>query len=229
MEHTNKRYGQELSDLRAKLIQMGYFVVDQIDGAMRSLSEHDVGSARIIIDHDTNVNRMDIEIEDLCLRLLALHQPAARDLRLITAAMKITTELERVGDRAVGICEGVHNSGGHDSIVAHAEILQMGSLASAMLRDSLTAFSRADGAVARRVLQEGDRKFDRLYSQAFARLLTSTEGEPESIAHDTRLAVLSKDLNEISEHATNIAEVVMFMVDGKEIMHMDLHERCANK
>ena len=165
----------------------------------------------------------------MCLRLLALHQPAASDLRLITAAMKISTELERIGDRAVGICEAVHDDGQGDSIAAHAEILRMGSLASAMLRDSMTAFSGANTSTARRVLEEEDREFDSLYSKAFVRLLTSMERGPESIAHDTRLAVLAKELNEICGHATNIAEVVMFMVDGREIMHMDMHERRASK
>jgi phosphate transport system protein len=146
----------------------------------------------------------------MCLQFLALHQPVARDLRLITAAMKITTELERIGDRAVNICEGVHNREERDPVTSHAEISKMGTLALAMVRDSLAAFSKADSSVAKGVFEK-DKQFDALYGEVFAQLKASIAEDPARFAHDIKLAFLSKDLNEISEHATNIAEVVMFM------------------
>jgi phosphate transport system protein len=223
MEHTDKQFDLELSNLRAKLSQMGDTVIAQIDSALGCLSEHDVRGTRVIIERDLNVNRMDIELEEMCLQLLALHQPVAGDLRLITAAMKITTELERIGDRVVNICEAVHDRDQRDPVASHAEVSQMGELALAMVRGSLTAFSRVDSSVAKRVFDKDD-EFDALYGAVFAKL-TSVGKEPDRVAHDTKLAFLSKDLNEISEHATNIAEVVMFLVDGKEIAHMDIHER----
>ncbi len=223
MEHTHKKLDLELSDLRTKLSQMGDMVIAQIDRALGCLSEHDVRGTHVIIQRDINVNRMDIDLDEMCLQLLALHQPVAGDLRLITAVMKITTELERIGDRVVNICEAVHDRDERDPVMSHAEVSQMGALSLAMVRGSLTAFSRADSSVAKRVFEK-DKEFDALYGAVFAKL-TSMAKDPDRVAHDTKLAFLSKDLNEISEHATNIAELVMFMVDGKEISHMDMHER----
>ncbi len=225
MEHTDKQFDPELFNLRTKLSQMGDMVMAQLDQALGCLSEHHVHGTRVIIEHDIDVNRMDIDLEEMCLQLLALHQPVAGDLRLITAVMKITTELERIGDRVVNICEAVHDRDKRDPLTSHAEVSQMGALALAMVRGSLMAFSRADSSVAKRVFEK-DNEFDALYGAVFAKL-TSAAKDPDRVAHDTKLAFLSKDLNEISEHATNIAEVVMFIVDGKEISHMDMHERRA--
>src|ERR1700726_3641651 len=129
MEHTDKQFDLELSSLRTKLSQMGDMAMAQLDQALGGLSEHDVHGARVIIEHDINVNRMDIDLEEMCLQLLALHQPVAGDLRLITAVMKITTELERIGDRVVDVCGAVHNRDGRDSADSHGEISRMGPLA----------------------------------------------------------------------------------------------------
>jgi phosphate transport system protein len=228
MEHTNKRYDQELSALSVKLSEMGDLVVSRLETALRAFAEHDLEAARAIIERDVDLNRMDIEIEESCLQLLALHQPAARDLRLIAAAMMTATELERLGDRGVNICEEVTAPDAQDSIPADPEVLRMGDLALAMVRAGIEAFSRTDRSAVARVMQM-DKEFDALYSEAFPRIVTSLAKDSERIARDTKLAFLAKDLNEISEHATNIAELVIFMVDGKEIMHMDMHERRASK
>jgi phosphate transport system protein len=224
MQHTHKNFDLELSDLRAKLTQMGDLVVAQIESALACLSDHDVSGTRMIIEQDSNVNRMDIDLEEMCVQFLALHQPVAGDLRRITSATKISTELERIGDRVVNICEAVHDPDEPDPVTAHAEVSQMGALALTMVRDSMTAFSRMDSSHAKRVFEK-DKEFDALYGEAFAKLTASLAKDPDRVGHNTKLAFLSKDLNEISEHATNIAEVVMFMVDGKEITHMDMHER----
>jgi phosphate transport system protein len=228
MEHTHKNIDLELSDLRTKLSQMGDLVIAQIEGALVCLSEHDVRGTSMIIEQDINVNRMDIDLEEMCLQFLALHQPVAGDLRLIAAAMKITSELERIGDRVVNICEAVHDRDERDPATSHAEVRQMGTLALAMVRDSVTAFSRADSSLAQRVFEK-DKEFDAVYGEVFSELTASLAKDSGRIAHDAKLAFLSKDLNEISEHATNIAEVVMFMVEGKEITHMDMHERRARR
>jgi phosphate transport system protein len=227
MEHEHKKFELELSDLRTKLSHMGGLVIEQMERALGCLSDHDVRGTRGIIERDNNVNRMDIDLEETCLQLLALHQPVAGDLRFITAVMKITTELERIGDRVVDVCDFVHNRAGHDPVESHAEIAEMGAIATAMVRNSIGAFCQADTSLAKEVFHE-DREFDALYSNVFSKLMAWAK-EPKRIAHDTKLAFLSKDLNEISEHATNIAEVVMFMVGGKEITHMDLHERRATR
>jgi phosphate transport system protein len=224
MEHTHKNFDLELSDLRSKLSQMGDLVVAQMESALACLSEHDVRGTRMIIEQDSNVNRMDIDLEEMCLQFLALHQPVAGDLRRITAAMKISTELERIGDRVVNICEAVHDLDEPDPVTSHAGVSRMGTLALTMVRDSLAAFSRSDSSLAKRVFEK-DKEFDALYGEAFAKITASLAKDPDGVAHNSKLAFLSKDLNEISEHATNIAEAVMFMVDGKEITHMDMHER----
>jgi phosphate transport system protein len=224
MEHKHKTFHLELSELRTRVNRMGDLVIGQLERALVCLKEHDVGDARIIIEQDINVNRMDIEVEETCLQFLALHQPVAGDLRFITAAMRITTELERIGDRVVNICEAVAYGGAHDSVPIDTQVLKTGTLAAAMVRDAMTAFSRSDAALVNPVW-ERDKEFDALYSRVFPSLITSSAKDSGRIARDAKLALLSKDLNEISEHATNIAEMVMFMVEGKELSHMDKHER----
>ena len=228
MEHEHKKFDIELSELRTKLNKMGDLVIAQIEAALTCLSEHDVRGTRPIIESDIDVNRMDIDLEETCLQFLALHQPVAGDLRLITATMKITTELERIGDRVVNLCEAVHDREEGDQATSHAEVLQMGALALAMVRDSVMAFVQADIALARRVFEK-DKEFDALYGEVFAKLTASLAKDSGRVAHDAKMAFWSKDLNEISEHATNIAEAVLFMIEGKEITHMDMHERRARR
>ena len=225
MEHKHKKLDLELSDLRAKLNQMGTVVIEQMERALGCLNDHDVRGTRVIVERDLNVNRLDIDLEEMCLQFLALHQPVAGDLRLVTTVMKIATELERIGDRLVDVCGAVHERSDRDSIEFHNELARIGALAIAMVRDSLLAFSQADTALAHGVFRK-DREFDALFSDVFSRLMASPK-ESAKTEHETRLAFLSKDLNEIAEHATNIAEAVTFMVEGKEITHMDLHERRA--
>jgi phosphate transport system protein len=226
MEHSLKKFDVELDDLRINLGRMGELVVGQIDDAMRALAAHDIGAARTTIEHDLGVNRMDIEIEDQCLRLLALHQPVANDLRVVAAALKIATELERIGDRAVNICEAIHAPGEQDPIESHTEISKMGDLVTAMVRAAIASFLRTDASQAKQVIEK-DKEFDALYSAALPRLMAFTNQNPQGFTHEAKLAFLAKDVNELSEHATNIAELVIFMVEGKEITHMDMHERRA--
>jgi phosphate transport system protein len=225
MEHTLKKFDVELSELRTRVGRMGEFAIEQLANALRALAEHDVQATRAIVERDVNLNRMDIDLEEMCMQYLALQQPVAGDLRLVAAAMKITTELERIGDRVVNLCEAVHELDGRDGAGSHAAIERMGTLATAMVRDSLSAFCSADSSLAKRVFDQ-DKDFDALYSDTFRKLVASVARGP--VSHDLEMAFLCRDLNEISEHATNIAELVMFMVDGKEIAHMDMHERRAS-
>ncbi|HEY2485575.1 MAG TPA: phosphate signaling complex protein PhoU [Candidatus Binataceae bacterium] len=224
MEHKHKTFHLELAELRTKVSEMGELVIEQLERALVCLKEHNVSDARTITERDINVNRMDIEVEEICLQVLALHQPVAGDLRFITAAMKITTELERIGDRVVNICEAVANGDAPDPVSTDAQVLQISKLATGMVSDAMAAFSRSDAALVKSVWEK-DKEFDDLYSHVFPNLITSLAKDPERIARDAKLALLSKDLNEISEHATNIAEMVMFMVEGKELSHMDRYER----
>jgi phosphate transport system protein len=224
MEHKHKTFHLELAELRTKVSEMGELVIEQLERVLVCLKEHNVTDARTITERDTNVNRMGIDVEEMCLQFLALHQPVAGDLRFITAAMKITTELERIGDRVVNICEAVANGDAPDPVSTDAQVLQISKLATGMVRDAMAAFSRSDAALVKSVWEK-DKEFDDHYSHVFPNLITSLAKDPERIARDAKLALLSKDLNEISEHATNIAEMVMFMVEGKELSHMDRYER----
>jgi phosphate transport system protein len=178
MEHTHKKLDLELSDLRTRLSQMGGLVIEQMERALGCLSEHDSRGTRIIIERDINVNRMDIDLEETCLQFVALHQPVAGDLRFITAVMKITTELERIGDRVVDVCDAVHNRDDRDSVESHAEISRMGALATAMVRDSMMAFSQAETSLAKGVFHK-DKEFDALYCDVFSRLMCSAKAPEE--------------------------------------------------
>lgn len=206
---------------------MGELALDQLKSALRDLTSHNVSNARSLIERDASINRMDVEIEERCLQLLALHQPVAADLRTVAAAIKITTELERVGDRVVNICEAIHGREEDDAVAAHAEIAEMGAMAATMIADSVAAFTQHDAAMARRVFAT-DKKFDALYGAAFPRVIAIRSADTAKAAQEAKLAFLLRDLNEISEHATNIAEAVIFMVVGKDLTHMDLHERRSN-
>jgi phosphate transport system protein len=140
MEHKHKTFHLELAELRTKVSEMGELVIEQLERALVCLKKHNVSDARTITERDINVNRMDIDVEEICLQVLALHQPVAGDLRFITAAMKITTELERIGDRVVNICEAVANGDAPDPVSTDAQVLQISKLATGMVRDAMAAF-----------------------------------------------------------------------------------------
>jgi phosphate transport system protein len=129
MEPKHKTFRLELAELRTKVSEMGELVIEQLERALVCLKEHNVSDARTTTERDINVNRMDIDVEETCLQFLALHQPVAGDLRFITAAMKITTELERIGDRVVNICEAVADGDAPDPVSTDAQVLQISKLA----------------------------------------------------------------------------------------------------
>jgi phosphate transport system protein len=143
MEHKHKTFHLELAELRTKVSEMGELVIEQLERVLVCLKEHNVTDARTITERDTNVNRMDIDGEGMCLQFLALHQPVAGDLRFITAAMKITTELERIGDRVVNICEAVASGDAPDPVSTDVQVLQISKLAMGMVRDAMAAFHEA--------------------------------------------------------------------------------------
>jgi phosphate transport system protein len=158
MEHKHKTFHLELAELRTKVSEMGELVIEQLERVLVCLKEHNVSDARTITERDTNVNRMDIDVEEICLQFLALHQPVAGDLRFITAAMKITTELERIGDRVVNICEAVANGDAPDPVSTDAQVLRASKLATGMVRDAMAAFSRSDAALVKSVWEK-DKEF----------------------------------------------------------------------
>jgi len=220
LQHTNRQYEEELRNLRTSLLQMGGLVERQIANAVQSLVERDSELARRTIARDAEVNRMDIDIDALCIRLLALRQPAASDLRFITTGLKITTDLERIGDMAVNICERVLELNHEPVLKPYIDIPRMATLAQSMVKDSLDAFVNNDTELAEQVIARDD-EVDQLNYQIFRELLSYMAEEPRTISRATRVLFVSKYLERIADHATNIAEMVVFMVKGKTIRHMD--------
>jgi len=218
--HIDRHYDEELKELRHLLLEMGGFVEKQIDDAMRALIDRDDEFARLIIERDRTVNRMDVQIDDLCLRLLALHQPAARDLRLITTALKITTDLERAGDMAENIAERVIELSREPQLKPLIDLPRMAAIAQGMLRQALDAFVREDADLALQVCHQDD-AVDQLTDQVLRELLTFMMEDPHTISRGLRLIFVSKYIERLADHATNIAEMVIFMVKGKSIRHLD--------
>ena len=218
--HTDRTYEQELARLRTSVLEMGGLVEEQIAQAIRALVDRDEALARSTVARDHTVNRLDVEIDDLCLKLLALHQPAARDLRLITTALKITTDLERIGDMAEHIAERALELAAELPLKPFIDIPRMADLARDMLHRSLDAFVREDTDLALGVCAADD-AIDKLHEQLFRELLTFIAEDPKTVSRAMRLLFVSKCLERVGDHATNIAEMVIFMVKGRSIRHLD--------
>ena len=219
MEHTDKRYEEELKKLREEILYMGGMVEDQIQKSIKSLVERDSKLAELIIERDHEVNRLDVDIDDICVRLLALHQPAGRDLRFITTGLKITTDLERIGDMAVNICERALELNQEPQLKPYIDIPRMARVAQRMIRESLDALVREDTDLALKVCKD-DEEVDQLNSQIFREVVTFMIDDPHTINRAIKISSISKYLERIADHATNIAEMVIFMVKGKSIRHL---------
>lgn len=218
--HIDRHYEDELRELRRRVLEMGGFVEKQIDDAMRALMDRNAQEAERIIERDHVVNRMDVEIDEMCLRLLALHQPAARDLRLITTALKINADLERAGDMARNICERAMELSLEPQLKPYVDLPRMARMTQEMLQDSLNSFVREDVDLALRVCR-ADAAVDALMEQIFRELISYMVEDPETISRAMRIIFISKYLERVADHATNIAEMVVFMVKGKSIRHLE--------
>jgi len=214
----HRHFDEELKDLNAKLLRMGGMVEDQIQGALRALVERDSDLAREIIENDHRVNTLDVEVDEDCLRLLALQQPAARDLRFITTAMKISTELERMSDLAENICERALELNEEPQLKPYIDIPRMATWALQMVREALDAFVGSDVPLARKVCADDD-FVDDLTEQLFRELLSFMLEDPQTTSRAIRITFIAKYLERIADHATNVAELVVYMVEGKIIRH----------
>ena len=174
--------------------------------------------AQEVIDGDAQVNAYDIEVDEKCVELLALYQPTAGDLRFITTAMKIVTDLERIGDQAVNIAQRARELNVEPQLKPYIDLPRMAELAQTMVKESLDAFVARDTALARRVCGE-DEAVDALNHQIFRELLTFMMEDPKTIPRAIRLILIARFLERVADHATNIAEMVIFMVDSKMVRH----------
>jgi len=215
---TQRHFDEELAELKTKLVRMAGLAEDQIDKALTALVTRDSTLASQVIERDHQVNAMDVEIDEDCIRLLALHQPAARDLRLVTTAMKISTELERVSDLAENVCERTIELNEEPQLKPYIDIPRMGNLARMMVKESIDAFVKDDAVLARKVLKDDD-LVDDLMEQLFRELLSFMIEDPHTITRAIRLSFIAKYLERMADHATNIAELVVYLVEGKIIRH----------
>jgi phosphate transport system protein len=219
-------FEDELKTLKNRLLEMGALVEDRVHRAVHSLIDRKVEEAEVIIAGDKEVNELHIEIDDRCLRLLATQTPLAVDLRLITSAMKINSDLERIGDQAVNISENVVKILPHPPLKPLIDIPRMAEIAEKMTRDALDSFVKRDPELARDVLRRDD-EVDQLKDQVFRELLTYMMADPGTIQRALALILISRNLERIADHATNIAEDVIFLVEAKDVRHHHLEEEKA--
>jgi phosphate transport system protein len=211
-------FEEELQALKNRLLNMGALVEERVHDAIHALIERRPDTAQRIIASDQDVNELQIEIDERCLRLLALQQPMASDLRLITAAMKINADLERIGDQAVNIGEQAVRILAHPPLKPLIDLPRMAEIAEKMTRESLDAFVRKDATLARAILARDD-EVDGLKDQVFRVLLTYMMADPGTIERALGLILVSRHLERIADHATNIAEDVIFVVEAKDVRH----------
>ena len=217
-EAHGRHFQDELELLKTRLLEMGGLAEEQVRLALRALVNRDRDLIARVLTGDDRLNALHIELDNRCFTLLALYQPMAVDLRAIVAAVKINTDLERVGDLAVNIAEAAQRYVAHAPVKKLIDIPRMANIAQTMLRDALDAFVRRDTALAEHVLNEDD-ALDALKTQIFRELLTYMLSDPTTIEPALDLILVSRHLERIGDHATNVAEDVIFMVSAKDVRH----------
>jgi phosphate transport system protein len=218
MEKAVRHFQEELEGLQVRLLEMGGLAEERVRAAVHGLVTRDSAVIDKVMSSDEPINQLHIEIDNRCFTLLALYQPMATDLRSIVAAVKINADLERVGDLAVNIAEAARRYASHPAVKQLIDIPQMGDIAQAMLRDALDSYVRRDTRLAQQVLNEDDR-LDGLKTQVFRELLTVMLNDPATVEPAIDLILVSRHLERIGDHATNIAEDVIFMVSALDVRH----------
>jgi phosphate transport system protein len=218
VEQSVRHFQDELEALQARLLEMGGLAEERVRASVQGLVARDIAVTEATMRGDEPINRLHVEVDDRCFRLLALYQPMATDLRAIVAAVKINSDLERVGDLAVNIAEAAKRYVTHPPVKQLIDIPRMGDIAQTMLRDALDAYVKRDVALARAVLKCDD-ELDALKSQVFRELLTYMLQDTSTIEPALDLILVSRHLERIGDHATNVAEDVIFMVSAKDVRH----------
>ena len=217
-EHFSATFDAELDELRTMILAMGGKVEMMISGSVKALVERDTPLAERIIAMDREVNHLEVTIDEKCLELLALRQPIARDLRFITLALKIVTDLERMGDKCSNIAKRSSELNQEPPLKPYIDIPRMAHWTEVMVKEALDAFVRSDADLAIKVCMD-DSFVDEINDQIQRELLTFMIENPNAITRSIKLNYVAKSLERIADHATNIAEMVIFMVKGKDIRH----------
>ncbi len=218
MEKVVRHFQEELEQLKRRLLEMGGLAEENVRLAVKGIVDRDHALIDRVLHGDEPLNALHIELDNRSFTLLALYQPMAADLRTIVAALKINTDLERVGDLAVNIAEAARRYASHSPVKKLIDIPRMASIAQSMLRDALDAFVRRDVDLAQQVLNEDD-KLDELKTQIFRELLTYMLQDPSTIEPALDLILVSRHLERIGDHATNVAEDVIFIVSARDVRH----------
>ncbi|HZX94947.1 MAG TPA: phosphate signaling complex protein PhoU [Myxococcales bacterium] len=216
--HTDKTYDAQLDDLRNKLLSLGGKVETGIATSMRALQERDSKLAEQVIASDREVNRLEVEIDEACRRLLVLRQPAASDLRFITTALKIVVDLERIGDLAVNVAERAIDLNQSPPLRPVHDLTKLAQLCQQQVRAALDAFVDGDPTRAEAVIQH-DELVDSIYHNLFNELLALMMEDPRNIRRANSLLFVAKHLERLADHATNVAEMVIYMVRGTDVRH----------
>ena len=215
---THRHFHDELNHVKVRLLTMSGEAEAALGVAVEALLERDATKAHNVISGDRVLDAMEMEIEEECINLLALQQPMARDLRMLTAALKIANDLERVGDHAVNIAQSAERLSQARPIAPEPELVEMARVAREMLSDALEAFIRGDAESAREICRRDDR-VDGLHRSVFRILLTHMMEDPHTIGAGMELFLVSRNLERVADLATNVAEDVVFLVEGKSIKH----------
>jgi phosphate transport system protein len=214
-------FDQELMQLKETILKMGAMVEDAIRDSVRSLVERDNDLARLVIEKDHQVNALDVEIDEVSIRLIALRQPKASDLRFITTAMKITTDLERMGDLAVNIAERALELNEEPLLKPYVDVPRMREIAQGMTRDALDAFVKKDKKLAMDVIMRDD-EIDDLKHEVLRELVFFMVQDPTTVSRAMKIGFVVQYLERIGDHATNVAEMVIYLVEGRIIRHMEV-------
>ncbi len=213
-----RHFEEDFDKLKSKILMMGTLVEEQIRHALTALIERDEALARQVIENDHQVNTFDVEIDEMALDALARYQPVAKDLRFVTTAMKISSELERMSDLAENVCERAIELNEEPQLKPYIDIPHMAERARIMVKESLDSFVKMDSSLARKVVHDDD-FVDNLTEQLFRELLSFMIENPRTISRAIRLSFISKYIERIADHATNVAELVVYLVEGKIIRH----------
>ncbi|MBW6504077.1 phosphate signaling complex protein PhoU [bacterium] len=213
-----KHYSEQLAGLRELVLRMGGLVEQMTRRVVQSLVERNVGLLAEVRAMETQVNQLHIDVDEACIELIALRQPAAADLRFIAAAMKINADMERIGDQAINMVERAEVLLTVPPLKPLIDIPRMADIAQEMLKASLDAFVTGDDALAYATILKDD-EVDQLKDQVFRELLTFMMADPTTIPRAMELILVSRHLERIGDHATNICEDVIFMVKGKDVRH----------
>jgi phosphate transport system protein len=218
MSMQERQFDKELHDLKKRLLRMAAIAESMIDRAITELMDRDEKLIGSVIESEREVNLLQIEIDEEVLRLLATRQPVASDLRFIVAASKINSELERIGDLAINITENVHVLAQEPPLKPLIDIPRMAEIARRMVRESLDAFVKGDVLLAQAVIMTDD-EVDALKDQVLRELLTYMMADPRTIERAIALILIARHLERVGDHATNIAEDVIYLIQGRDVRH----------